>query len=238
VIVIQVEELEFSYGQSDFQLRISNLLLKQGSKTALVGPSGCGKTTLLHLFAGIILPHRGSIRTEGVEIHRLSDADRRSFRITRMGLVFQEFELLDYLSVLDNIVLPYRMNSSLVLKGEVWSRAKGLADEVGIGNKLNRHPRELSQGERQRVAVCRALLTEPAIVLADEPTGNLDPTNKGKVLTILLEYVEQKGATLVTVTHDYDLLEYFQEVIDFKEFYGTAETGVRDTAPKEGMVLD
>ncbi len=92
--MIQVEELEFSYGQSDFQLRISNLLLKQGSKTALVGPSGCGKTTLLHLFAGIILPHRGSIRAEGVEIHRLSDADRRSFRITRMGLVFQEFELL------------------------------------------------------------------------------------------------------------------------------------------------
>ena len=236
--MIQVEELEFSYGQSDFQLRISNLLLKQGSKTALVGPSGCGKTTLLHLFAGIILPHRGSIRTEGVEIHRLSDADRRSFRITRMGLVFQEFELLDYLSVLDNIVLPYRMNSSLVLKGEVWSRAKGLAEEVGIGDKLNRHPRELSQGERQRVAVCRALLTEPAIVLADEPTGNLDPTNKGKVLTILLEYAEQKGATLVTVTHDYDLLEYFQEIIDFKEFYGTAQTGVRDTAPKEAMVLD
>jgi len=236
--VIQVEELEFSYGQSDFQLRISNLLLKQGSKTALVGPSGCGKTTLLHLFAGIILPHRGSIRTEGVEIHRLSDADRRSFRITRMGLVFQEFELLDYLSVLDNIMLPYRINSSLVLKGEVWSRAKGLAEEVGIGDKLNRHPRELSQGERQRVAVCRALLTEPAMVLADEPTGNLDPTNKGKVLTMLLDYAERKGATLVTVTHDYDLLEYFQRVIDFKEFYGTAQTGVRDTAPKEAMVLD
>ena len=236
--MIQVEELEFSYGQSDFQLRISNLLLKQGSKTALVGPSGCGKTTLLHLFAGIILPHRGSIRTEGVEIHRLSDADRRSFRITRMGLVFQEFELLDYLSVLDNIMLPYRINSSLVLKGEVWSRAKGLAEEVGIGDKLNRHPRELSQGERQRVAVCRALLTEPAMVLADEPTGNLDPTNKGKVLTMLLDYAERKGATLVTVTHDYDLLEYFQRVIDFKEFYGTAQTGVRDTAPKEVMVLD
>ena len=236
--MIQVEELEFSYGQSDFQLRISNLLLKQGSKTALVGPSGCGKTTLLHLFAGIILPHQGSIRAEGVEIHRLSDADRRSFRITRMGLVFQEFELLDYLSVLDNIVLPYRMNSSLVLKGEVWSRAKGLAEEVGIGDKLNRHPRELSQGERQRVAVCRALLTEPAMVLADEPTGNLDPTNKGKVLSILLEYAEQKGATLVTVTHDYDLLEYFQQIIDFKEFYGSAETRVRETAPKEVMILD
>lgn len=155
-----------------------------------------------------------------------------------MGLVFQEFELLDYLSVLDNIVLPYRMNSSLVLKGEVWSRAKGLAEEVGIGDKLNRHPRELSQGERQRVAVCRALLTEPAMVLADEPTGNLDPTNKGKVLTMLLDYAERKGATLVTVTHDYDLLEYFQRVIDFKEFYGTAQTGVRDTAPKEAMVLD
>ena len=236
--MIQVEELEFSYGQSDFQLRISNLLLKQGSKTALVGPSGCGKTTLLHLFAGIILPHRGSIRTEGVEIHRLSDADRRSFRITRMGLVFQEFELLDYLSVLDNIVLPYRMNSSLVLKGEVWSRAKGLAEEVGIGDKLNRHPRELSQGERQRVAVCRALLTEPAIVLADEPTGTLDPTNKGKVLTILLDYAYQKVSTLWTVTHDYALLEYFQPIVDFAAFYGTAETRTSDMDTKDPMIVD
>jgi ABC-type lipoprotein export system ATPase subunit len=147
-------------------------------------------------------------------------------------------ELLDYLSVLDNIVLPYRINSSLVLKGQVWSRAKGLAEEVGIGHKLNRHPRELSQGERQRVAVCRALVTEPAIILADEPTGNLDPTNKGKVLSILLEYAEQKGATLVTVTHDHDLLKYFQRIIDFKEFYGTAQKEARDTAPKEVMVLD
>jgi putative ABC transport system ATP-binding protein len=148
----------------------------------------------------------------------LPDDQRRSFRITNIGLVFQEFELLDYLSVLDNILLPYRINPALKLEAAVKDRAAKLAEQMGIGDKLERHPGKLSQGERQRVAVCRAVLPEPALMLTDEPTGNLDPANKGRVLDLILDYAKQSGATLLTVTHDHDLLQRFERVIDIKEF--------------------
>ena len=185
---------------------------------AFIGPSGSGKTTLLNLIAGIIVPRVGRIVTNDVDVTRLSDAERRSFRITRIGLVFQEFELLEYLSVLDNILLPYRINPSLQLEKSVRERAEGLAEQMGIADQLRRYPSKLSQGERQRAAVCRAVLPEPTLLLADEPTGNLDPANKGRVLDILFDYVAENGATLLTVTHDHDLLPRFQRVIDFKQF--------------------
>ena len=133
--------------------------------------------------------------------------------------MFQEFELLEYLSVFDNILMPYRINGSLLLDSIVRERAQSLAEVVGIGDKLNRYVDQLSQGERQRVAICRALLVQPQLILADEPTGNLDPTNKDRVLDILFDYAETNGATLVTVTHDHDLLPRFGRVIDFKQFY-------------------
>jgi putative ABC transport system ATP-binding protein len=157
--------------------------------------------------------------TQGTEVGDLDDAARRDFRIRQIGLVFQEFELLEYLNVLDNILLPYRINRSLELSKEVRGRAAELAEEVGIGNYLGRYVDHLSQGERQRVSVCRALLARPPLILADEPTGNLDPTNKGRVLDILFGYVDRNDATLVTVTHDHDLLPRFERVIDFKQFY-------------------
>ncbi len=165
-------------------------------------------------------PHNraGSI-TNQVDISGLADGARRDFRIRNIGLVFQEFELLEYLNVLDNILLAYRINASLQLNKEVRQRAVELAEMMGIGDKVSRNVRRLSQGEKQRVAVCRALLAEPPLLLADEPTGNLDPTNKDKVLDILIEYAESKGSTLVTVTHDHDLLSRFQRIIDFKQFY-------------------
>jgi putative ABC transport system ATP-binding protein len=136
-----------------------------------------------------------------------------------VGLVFQEFELLEYLTVLDNILLPYRINPAMKLDAAVRARAKELAREVDIADKLDRYSTKLSQGEKQRVAVCRALLSEPTLLLADEPTGNLDPNNKGRVLDILFEYAERTGATLVTVTHDHDLIGRFGRVIDFRDFY-------------------
>jgi ABC-type lipoprotein export system ATPase subunit len=157
-----------------------------------------------------------------VDVTRRSDRERRSFRITRIGLVFQEFELLDYLSVLDNILLPYRINPTLRLDGEVRKRAGRLAGSVGIADKLGRRPDRLSQGERQRVAVCRAVLPEPVLLLADEPTGNLDPSNADKVLDILFDYASERGATMLAVTHDHDLIPRFAQVIDFKRFHGGA----------------
>ena len=195
-----------------------DLAIGRGEFVAVTGPSGSGKTTLLNLIAGIITPQQGQVVTNGVAVSQLKDAERRGFRITNIGLGFQEFELLEYLSVLDNILLPYRINPALRLDSAVRERAASLAGQMGIGDKLRRHPSKLSQGERQRVAVCRAVLPEPALLLTDEPTGNLDPANKGRVLDLILEHVGQSGATLVTVTHDHDLLDHFDRIIDIKDF--------------------
>ena len=220
--MIELEDLEFHYAEGDFRLRIRELTVERGSRVAVVGPSGSGKTTFLHLVAGISVPRAGRVVTGGVEVTALDDAARRAFRIRNIGLVFQEFELLEYLNVLDNILLPYRIDPVLRLDPGVRERAARLAERVGIEDKLGRFANRLSQGEKQRVAVCRALLVEPALLLADEPTGNLDPANKGRVLDILIDHAEESGATLVLVTHDRDLLGRFQRVIDFREFHGAA----------------
>jgi putative ABC transport system ATP-binding protein len=217
--MISISDLRFRYSQGGFALYVPELEVESGERVAVIGPSGSGKTTLLNLIAGIRLPQSGRMVTKQVDISDLADGERRDFRIRNIGLVFQEFELLEYLNVLDNILLPYRINGSLELNKEVRKRAIELAEMMGIGDKVSRNVRRLSQGEKQRVAVCRALLAEPPLLLADEPTGNLDPTNKDKVLDILIEYAESKGSTLVTVTHDHDLLSRFQRIIDFKQFY-------------------
>jgi ABC-type lipoprotein export system ATPase subunit len=217
--MVQITDMQFRYGESGFRLDIPTLEIGLAEKVSFIGPSGSGKTTLLNLIAGISVPENGQIRIGTREITGLSDANRRNFRVSNIGLVFQQFELLEYLSVLDNIVLPYRINPTLALTSAVRERAEHLADQVGIADKLGRYPHRLSQGERQRVAVCRAVMTEPSLVLADEPTGNLDPANKMRVLDILLEYIDSNGATLVTVTHDHEILERFDRVVDFRDFH-------------------
>ncbi len=211
---IHVHDLDFSYGDADFTLHVNDLAVDTGTTLAVIGASGSGKTTLLHLLAGIVVPGAGSIRLGDTEVTGLSDAKRRAFRIRNLGLVFQEFELLEYLNVLDNILLPYRINPTLRLDRQVRQRACELARQVEIGDKLNRYVRRLSQGERQRVSVCRSLLTNPQLVLADEPTGNLDPANTRRVLDILFDYAREAGASLVVVTHDHELLDRFDRVVD------------------------
>ena len=218
--MIEIKELQFCYDEGDFRLSIPGLRVKSGERVAVVGPSGSGKTTLLNLIAGIAQPDSGDIVVAGHKLVELDDSAVRKFRIENIGLVFQEFELLEYLDVLDNVLLPYRINNSLSLDIEVRQRAVDLLGGVGIGDMLDRYPDQLSQGERQRVAVCRALLVNPTLLLADEPTGNLDPANKGRVLDILVDYADANDATLLTVTHDSDLLSRFGRVIDFKNFLG------------------
>jgi len=220
--MITLSELEFHYPDGEFNLRIPDLSFETGESVAVIGPSGTGKTTFLNLVGGIVTPAAGKVVHDGTELSGLSDAERRSFRILNIGLVFQEFELLEYLTVLDNILLPYRIHSALRLAPEVKARAAELAAEVGISHDSGRYVDQLSQGERQRVAICRALLPRPRLILADEPTGNLDPRNKGRVLDILFSYVEREGATLLTVTHDHELLERFERVVDFSRFHGEA----------------
>jgi putative ABC transport system ATP-binding protein len=222
--MMELHDVVFRYPEGEFELRIADLRVAAGEQTAVIGPSGSGKTTLLHLVAGIVAPERGRVVVDDVVVSDLGEAEGRRFRIARMGLVFQEFALLDHLSVLDNVLLPYRIAPVLRLDDAAKNRASELLERVQLADKAHRLVVRLSQGERQRVAVCRALVTEPRILLADEPTGNLDPANKFRVLDILREYAEAHCATLLTVTHDHDLLSRFSRVIDFKAFHAVDES--------------
>ena len=220
--MIQIDSLGFTYPGAEFLLRIPELHVMPGEKVAVIGPSGSGKTTLLNLVAGILVPRHGRIDCAGVEVSTLSDRQRRDFRINTIGFVFQDFELLDYLDVLDNILHPYRITSALQLTREIRERAVELAQQMDIGDKLRRRVDHLSQGEKQRVAICRALLPSPKLVLADEATGNLDPRNKEHILGLLFQSVEAHGATLLAVTHDHELLPHFDRVVDFSDFRSAA----------------
>ncbi len=213
--MIEIEALRFHYPQGEFELAIPRMSVAQGEKVAVIGPSGSGKTTLLNLVAGISRPDQGRITVAGHEVSSSSDAARRDFRITNIGFVFQDFELLDYLSVFDNILHPYRITRALRLNRDVQNRAFELARQLGIGDKLKRYSGELSQGEKQRAAICRALLPQPRLILADEATGNLDPRNKCRILDLLFASMEASNATLLAVTHDHELLPRFDRVIDF-----------------------
>jgi putative ABC transport system ATP-binding protein len=223
--VIRIEDLRFQYGGSGFVLRVDRLTIARGERVAVVGPSGSGKTTLLYLLAGVCTAQHGRVVVDGTDLARLSDATRRDFRIGSIGLVFQDFELIDYLNVRDNILLPYYINGSLRLDSAVRMAAEALAAAMGLDDKLRRPIDQLSQGERQRVAICRALLPGPKLLLADEPTGNLDPPNKRRILQLLMEQAESTAATLLMVTHDHSLLNAFERVIDLADFQQFTEEG-------------
>jgi len=216
--MIDIRSLEFGYRDSDFHLTIPAFAVAPSERLAVIGPSGSGKTTLLNLIAGILTPMSGRVSVGDVAVSGMSDAQRRDFRITNIGFVFQDFELLDYLNVIDNILHPYRITRALGLDSTVRARAVSLADDMGIGDKLKRRANELSQGEKQRAAICRALLPQPRLILADEATGNLDPANKIHILDLLFDSIEAHGATLLAVTHDHELLPHFDRVIDFQDF--------------------
>ena len=222
--MIEIRGLHFAYPDGDFRLDVPSLDVRPGEKLAVIGPSGSGKTTLLNLVSGIVTPARGTVRVAQTEVSALADARRRAFRIREIGFVFQDFELLDYLNVLDNILHPYRITNALRLSAAVRDRARTLADRMGIGDKLKRRANDLSQGEKQRVAICRALLPEPRLLLADEATGNLDPRNKGLILDLLFDSVDAHGATLLAVTHDHELLPRFDRVVDFADYRPAAAT--------------
>lgn len=217
--MLQLNGIIFSYRLGEFHLRIPDLSVASGERIAVIGPSGSGKTTLLNLVAGILTPEMGSVRIDGHEISVQSDKARRDYRISNIGFIFQDFGLIDYLDVRDNILHPYRITTALELNDDVKDRAGRLAEQIGVGDKLNRHPADLSHGERQRVAICRALLPKPKLILADEATGNLDPDNKTQILELLFQAVQEHDATLVVVTHDQELLPHFDRVINFRDFF-------------------
>jgi len=216
-IDVEVRDLHFGWGADGFALRVPRLELPRGQQVALIGPSGAGKTTLLNLLAGILVPQRGAVQIRGQALSSLPDPARRAFRINHIGLVFQEFELLEHLSVRENILLPYFLNRELELSTAVEARLLQVAASLEIEALLRRRPRVVSHGERQRVAICRALLQRPSLLLVDEPTGNLDPERSCAVMALLSAQAREDDATLVVVTHDHSLLESLDAVHDIVE---------------------
>jgi putative ABC transport system ATP-binding protein len=215
--MIEAQGVEFNYRAGSFALRLTSLTVAEGERVAVVGPSGAGKTTLLHLIAGILTPDRGRIRVHGMELTDLGPDDRRDLRLLKLGLIFQDLELLEYLDLLDNVLLPYRVSPFLELDREARDRAAHLLEAVGLGARSSDRPARLSKGERQRVAFARALATQPSLVLADEPTGNLDGETRDRVAELLFAHADQAGATLVVVSHDPELVGRFDRVVDVRE---------------------
>jgi putative ABC transport system ATP-binding protein len=223
--MIAIDSLRFHYSNSDtgFSLSIPEFRVLPEERVAVIGPSGSGKTTLLNLVAGILVPGQGRVQCAERDISNLTDSDRRDYRITTIGFVFQDFQLIEYLDVLDNVLHPYRITKALELTSGVRKRADDLLQKMGLGDKLKRAVVQLSQGEQQRVAICRALLPSPRLVLADEATGNLDPGNKINILELLFEAASECRSTVLAVTHDYELLPYFDRTVDFNTFLGRGE---------------
>ncbi|MCZ6561252.1 MAG: ABC transporter ATP-binding protein [Gammaproteobacteria bacterium] len=198
-------------------MHIPRLDILAGECVAIVGPSGSGKTTLLNLMAGTFVPRSGEIIVAGQRLDDMTEAARRRFRIDRVGQVFQAFELLEYLSVSENILLPRLIDPQGRNNSDAQQRIQSLLASVGLQDKANKRPAELSHGERQRVAVCRAMFNRPHLLLADEPTGNLDQANKQKVVELLIRQAREHDSMLLMVTHDHSMLDAFERVIDFAE---------------------
>ena len=211
---LEISGLRKSYqeaGRDHVVLDGVNATVGAGDRVAILGPSGSGKSTLLNLICGIDTPDAGTVRVAGMELTALSERDRTLFRRHHVGFVFQFFNLLPTLTVLENLLLPVE------LKGEVGAqeeaRARALLAEVGLADRADAFPDRLSGGEQQRVAVARALVHEPALVLADEPTGNLDEETGARVADLLEGLVRGDGRTLVVVTHSRDLAGRMDRVL-------------------------
>ena len=177
------------------------LTIPAGQFVAILGASGSGKSTLLGLLAGLDTPSSGEIWLDGIPIHNLAEAELAAVRGEKIGFVFQSYQLIETLTALENVLLPYELNA----EGSGIAQARRLLGEVGLTERVDHYPVQLSGGEQQRVALARAFVVEPPIVMADEPTGNLDSTNGRMVLDLLLERKRRAGTTLVLVTHDPDV---------------------------------
>lgn len=213
--VIEAKYLVFRYGggESTFHLRVPRLSVARGEHVGIVGASGSGKTTLLHMFAGILTPEAGRMSVLGADMRSIGERGARELRLHRMGLVFQEFELLAYLDVSQNIMLAQRLGVANLAR----DRMQYLASAAGIAHLLKRKPARLSQGERQRVAVCRALLHEPLLVLCDEPTGNLDPLTTERITELLQSEVRKIGGTMIMVSHNHGALRGFTRIVAMED---------------------
>lgn len=192
-------------------LRGVDLAVMPGEMLAIMGPSGCGKTTLLNCLSGLDDFDDGEVEIEGASLRRMGDKKRTKYRAERMGFIFQTYNLLPVISAVENVELPLLVTG--IHPREARRRALSVLDQVGLADRADHRPAELSGGQRQRVTVARALVNEPAIVWADEPTGALDSKAAGDVLQLMRRLNEERGQTIVVVTHDADMAAACDRVV-------------------------
>lgn len=204
--IIEAEKVKKSYGKKTLALRGANFRADEGEIVAIMGPSGSGKSTLLHCLAGILRPDDGMILFRGINIGNLSDAERSRLRREKFGFVFQFSQLVPELSALDNVALPLLLNK--IKKAEAYSRAKEWLGKVGMTAIMQQLPGELSGGQAQRVAMARAMVIEPEILFADEPTGSLDSLNSEKMMELITKTARETGTTVIMVTHEARIAAY------------------------------
>jgi len=215
-LLLNIENLRKCFGTPDGSVMtvvdVPSFSLESGQQTALCGTSGAGKTTFLNLIAGILQPDEGRIELDGCLISEANEAERDRLRARTIGYIFQTFNLLQGYSCIENVLLGMSFGP-----GADRSRASELLERVGLGQRLDHFPRQLSTGQQQRVAVARALANRPKLVLADEPTGNLDPASAAESLGLIRETCRENGAALLLVSHDRGVLGQFDNVRDLAE---------------------
>ena len=214
-ILLSAEDLTKAYLSGGKELVVLDHVtfnVEQGSRLAIIGPSGSGKTTLLGLCAGLDVPSGGVVSLMGFKLNAMDEDDRAYLRNQYTGFVFQNFQLLSTLTALENVMVP------LELRGErnVRPKAKELLDRVGLGDRLHHYPSQLSGGEQQRVAIARAFITDPKILFADEPTGNLDEENAKQVIELLFGINGEAKTTLILVTHNHELAQKTDRILQMK----------------------